>query len=91
MLDNCLHKKFVVDAKVGRLTKDDDSDKVIGYSCDIKVKCAECGLPFEWIGLPVGIDTQKPTVSFGNLELRTRIKPTVDTFNINPNLNAIDN
>ena len=91
MLDSCLHGNFVVDAKIGRLTENDNSDKIISYSCDIKVKCKDCGLPFEWIGLPHGVNSDIPTVSLSNLELRTRIKPTTDTFNINPNFSAIDN
>lgn len=91
MPNNCSHENFVVDAKVGRLTESDNSDKVIGYSCDVKVKCKDCGLPFEWIGLPHGMNPDTPTVSLSNLELRARIKPTTDTFNINPNLSAIDN
>lgn len=91
MPDNCLHKDFIVDAKVYRLTETGDSDKIIGYSCEIKVKCKHCELPFEWIGLPYGMNPSMPTVSLDNLELRARIKPTIDTFNINPNFSAIDN
>lgn len=69
----CEHLNFKVEAKVGRLT--DESGKVTNYTCDLEVHCADCYHPFEFIGLPGGVNPSFPTVNFDNTELRAPIKP----------------
>lgn len=69
---------FECRASVTRLTAEDDTEKITGYTTDIKVSCAECGLPFEWIGVPGGYSPAQPMVNFDATELRAPIKPSTD-------------
>jgi hypothetical protein len=70
----CPHLNFYVCAEVNRLTATDDGP-VTGYAADITISCAECSVPFEWIGLPSGLSPSQPMVSFDRTELRAPIKP----------------
>ena len=70
----CQHAGFSVQANVTRLT-DGDGGPVTGYTTDITVKCADCGLPFRWLGLPGGSHHSEPRVSADALELRAPIEP----------------
>jgi hypothetical protein len=73
---SCKHESFIGDMKVARLTEDDTPDaEITGYSMDVRVKCSQCDLPFEFIGLPQGYSVFQPMVSVDNLELRAPIKP----------------
>jgi hypothetical protein len=76
----CDHKNFLAAVDVCRLTADTDSNNVVGFAVDVKINCAECGMPFEFIGLPVGISAMnsKPMISMDGKELRAPIKPSID-------------
>lgn len=70
----CEHNKFNASADIGRLSKE-DGGPVTHYCADIKIACAECGKPFEFIGLPLGCSGYRPTVSMDGLELRAPLMP----------------
>ncbi len=72
--DNCLHEKFQSNCRIGRLTEV-ESGPVTSYTMDVEVHCAECMMPFQFIGLPGGVNPSFPTVSADNLEARIPIKP----------------
>lgn len=72
----CKHMNFRADVAVNRLTaSEDDSDTIVGYSADIKIRCTECDTPFEFIGLGVGMMPTEPMCSFNFQEARMPIKP----------------
>lgn len=72
--ENCQHYNFAAKVQVGRLTHGDDGP-VTGYSADVTVKCADCGLPFRFIGLAAGNHFAEPRVSVDGQELRAPIEP----------------
>lgn len=74
----CKHEQFECNASVTRLTDDTDSEKITGYTTDITVKCIQCGIPFEWIGIPGGYSPSQPMVNFDGTVLRAPIKPSSD-------------
>lgn len=74
----CEHKNFFAKVDVTRLTESDESDVVTGYTADIRIKCDECGLPFQFIGLPGGYSPAQPMCSFDAQEMRAPIKPSTD-------------
>lgn len=76
----CEHLNFHATVGVCRLTADTDPNKVVGFAADVKINCADCGLPFEFIGLPTGISmtNSKPMVSMDSKELRAPLKPSSD-------------
>lgn len=45
------------------------------YTCDFRVKCAECGLPFTFPGLPNGISSHEARVSINGQVMVVPIKP----------------
>ena len=70
----CEHMNFKCNASIGRLTKT-EGGPVTGYCADIRVTCADCGLPFRFIGLAAGNHFAEPRVSIDGTELRAPIEP----------------
>jgi hypothetical protein len=71
---SCAHKKFRCAANIGRLS-DHDGGVITGYVADLKIECADCGLPFRFIGLAAGNHHSEPRVSIDGTELRAPIEP----------------
>ena len=69
---------FTAGTKVGRLHEEGNPDKITGYTLDVIVNCSDCGLPFEFIGIPGGYSPAQPMVNFDATELRAPIKPSTD-------------
>lgn len=73
----CKHEQFYCTANVFRLHEEDDETKdVKSYSMDVKVHCVQCGTPFEFIGLPLGLSPHQPMASFDATEARMPIRPS---------------
>lgn len=73
--DKCLHMNFDAEVSCNRLTKSDDDPTVIAYNAEIRIRCHECGLPFEFIGVDAGMSGERPMASVDAQELRAPIKP----------------
>ena len=71
---SCEHENFHANVAVGRLTKGDDGP-VTGYTAEVRIHCAQCGLPFEFMGLPVGLLPDGAAVSVNAQEARLAIAP----------------
>lgn len=71
---SCEHKKFKAEVNVARL-QESEGAIVSGYSADIKIKCADCDIDFEFVGLEAGLSSFGPRVSIDSTELRAPIKP----------------
>lgn len=72
---SCEHKNFKTTARIGRITENEESDKVLYYHADVEIHCADCMKPFRFVGLPGGFNPKRPTVSVDGLELRVPIEP----------------
>lgn len=70
----CKHMNFKADVCVARLS-DREGGPIIGYTADIRVKCADCGLPFRFSGVLPGSHPVEPRVSVDATELRAPIEP----------------
>lgn len=73
-MSECEHQKFECQANIGRLSHE-EGGPIIGYTAGITVKCAECGLPFRFLGLAAGNHYFEPRVSIDGTELRAPIEP----------------
>ena len=71
----CKHENFHANVSIARLAIDEAGDKIVGFSADITIKCRDCNLPFEFIGLPMGYTPFQPACSVDSLEARMPIKP----------------
>jgi hypothetical protein len=71
---SCDHQQFAGAVEVSRLTGT-EGGPVTGYAADIKIKCADCGRPFRFVGVPGGVSPNQPTVSLAGDELRAPIEP----------------
>lgn len=69
----CEHKEFRADVIVNRL-----EDRGL-FNADIKVTCAECGTPFRFLGLPIGLDLYGSSMGVDGLEARLAIEPATET------------
>ena len=74
-MSDCEHESFRGDFKIARLSHEKDSP-IDGYSADITIKCTQCGLPFRFKGVPLGVSQTGPTVSIDGTELRCPIEPS---------------
>lgn len=75
-MSDCKHERFQCSCAVTRISDEQDPEKIIGYATDIKVHCIDCGQPFEWIGIPMGLSMFEPMVSADGLELRAPMRPS---------------
>lgn len=73
-MEKCNHEAFEVIAHVTRLSAD-EGGPITGHCVDIQIRCAQCGLPFRFIGLPAGNHYAEPRVSVDGVELRAPIEP----------------
>lgn len=74
MADACEHLDFSATVGVGRLT-DGDGGPVTSWCADIKIQCAKCGRPMQFLGLPLGVNLRGPTMSVDGLEARLALMP----------------
>lgn len=80
MTDRCEHPEFASRVAIGRLM-DVEGGPVTHYTAEIRVACATCKMPFEWVGPPLGIlDPNAPVVSIDRQELRIPIEPLRTTM-----------
>lgn len=69
----CPHMNFAAEVDVHRLT--DGTDAVTGYAADVRIRCADCNLSFQFLGLLPGVDTRGATVSIDALEAHLALAP----------------
>lgn len=70
----CEHKDFMVEADVNRISREEGGE-IYRYQADIRIKCTQCGHPFRFIGLPMGMDFNGAAVSANGQEGRFAIYP----------------
>lgn len=70
----CAHDSFKSVVRVGRLS-DVEGGPITGYTADVKIECAECGLAFRFRGSRYGSSPHEPMLSADGLELRAPIEP----------------
>ncbi len=78
----CEHPGFKASVEVGRLT--DGAGNVHAFTADVRVECAVCGLPFEFMGMPEGLSPSVPTRSVDGLEARLPIQPQLRSELLGP-------
>jgi hypothetical protein len=72
----CEHLDFEAEVAVNRLGTGDTADGMpSAYVAGVRVKCADCGEPFRWVGVPAGLSFGHPTVSVDEAELHAPIRP----------------
>jgi hypothetical protein len=60
----CSHENFDARADVSRIQKSElEPQSIVAYMMDLGVFCHECGLQFDFLGLPNGFSYYQPTVS----------------------------
>lgn len=69
MTDACKHMSFEANTVINRL---EDTGR---FMADITIKCTDCGKPFQFLGLEMGLKMNGATVSPDGLEARLAIAP----------------
>lgn len=69
---DCPHADFQASVSVHRFL---DTGK---FMADVLVRCARCGEPFRFVGVPSGLDFERPMCSIDGLELRAPIEPQIE-------------
>jgi hypothetical protein len=70
---DCQHEIFQIQGTVHRLTN--DIGQVNQYMADVRCFCEQCGTPFQFLGIPMGVSTHQATVSVDCTEIRLPIVP----------------
>ena len=77
----CEHTDFEANVAVARIN---DTGR---FMADVTVKCAGCGTPMKFLGLPLGLDMNSATVNFDGTEARLAIHPAGETV---PPINGVE-
>lgn len=73
-MTDCQHETFRAAVDVFRLSDRDDGP-ITHYSADVHIWCVQCGEPFVFVGVPMGISPTHPTSSVDGHKLRVPIMP----------------
>lgn len=65
----CEHHNFDATVRVARI---EDKGR---FMAEIQIKCADCGIPMQFMGLEPGLNFDGATVSLGGLEANIGIHP----------------
>ena len=65
----CPHSSFTAVVRVARL---EDSGR---FNAEVTVQCADCGTPFRFKGLPLGLNLDGAAMSIDGTEARLAIEP----------------
>lgn len=72
----CKHEDFAAEVDVQRL------EDVGRFAADVRIKCAQCGEPFRFLGLPCGIDLNGASVDPTGTEAHLAIGTAETVANI---------
>ena len=79
----CLHLNFHAHVDVSRIPENGhERERATEYHADVRVKCADCGEPFCFVGLPMGLLSDKPTMSADEEEARLILRPASETVKV---------
>lgn len=67
----CDHSQFTWVVRVNRIITP------LRYIADLQLKCADCGIPFRFKGLPTGLDLDGASMSPLGMEARLAVEPAV--------------
>lgn len=70
----CQHENFACEVDVARMPAV-EGGPAKRYMADVRVRCADCGQPFRFLGLPMGCDLSGASVSVNGQEARLAILP----------------
>ncbi len=76
MSERCIHENFRAVVAVGRI--EHPAPKPMTFAADVRIQCADCGEPFQFLGLPAGYNAKGAAVSVDGLEARLAICPRSD-------------
>lgn len=79
-MPKCEHKAFDASVMVNRL--EDGKGAVERFIADVRIVCAECGLPFRFIGLPAGVDLNGASTSVDATEAKLAIAPKGEVVSV---------
>lgn len=66
---SCAHEDFRAEVDVHRM------EDTGAFMADVRIRCAQCDLPFRFVGLRAGVDFERPMVSIDETELHAPIEP----------------
>jgi hypothetical protein len=72
----CKHKNIETTTDISYL---EDANR---FTADIRIRCADCGTPFRFIGLPAGLDLNGAAVSADGTEGRFAIAPKSEVLSM---------
>lgn len=77
----CEHMIFSANVNVVRMPDMEDGP-IKRYAADVRINCAECGIPFRFIGLPAGVDLNGAAVAIDATEARLAIAPKGEVISV---------
>lgn len=65
----CQHDNIACGLGFGRVLKSEAEPVLAYFAATININCKDCGMAFEFVGLPLGASPYRPTVSMDGLTL----------------------
>lgn len=65
----CEHQNFATDVQIARM------ENTGRFVAEIRIKCVDCGVPMQFMGLEPGFNFDGATVSLDGLEMNIGIHP----------------
>lgn len=80
----CPHLNFEANVNVARLFDEQTREDIPPdrYSADVTIRCADCGEPFTFVGMPRGLSPTQPMMGFDGQEAHLPICPASENPNI---------
>ena len=78
----CQHNSFSASVDVARILHDESADAPCRYTADVRIQCADCGVPMRFLGVPAGVDLNGAAVSVDGCEGRFAIAPKGDVLTV---------
>lgn len=68
---SCRHPDFVASVDVNRV----ESEEGLDFTTDLKITCAACGVPMQFLGLPIGVNMRGAAMSADGLRATLAMVP----------------
>lgn len=65
----CEHKAFKCTCTTNRI------EDIGAFVLDVTIECTQCGEPFQFLGLPAGLNFNSPTISIDGLTVHLPVLP----------------
>lgn len=77
----CKHHNFIANVSVGRITETEEEETnpeadIKVYMAEVVVKCVDCGIEMQFLGVEGGMNFNYPTTNFDASKIHLPMRPS---------------